>query len=168
MALKSKSVLAKGEKGKAKAPTVPKPAKAPKAVHTEEEWSSEDEDEENGGVSEKGMQRLMELVDEEDLDAFERAQLADEEDEEGEKEEEGESEEDDQEGLEELDSGEVDEDASMDDDEDSDDDEGEEEDQDDQANVRHDPSIDGNAQEAAGRHDSRRGGRPRCCCGRRP
>lgn len=57
----------------------------------EQDWESEDdedEDEDNGGVSEAGMKRLMELVGEEDLDEYERAQLVDEDDEDDDEDEE--------------------------------------------------------------------------------
>jgi rRNA-processing protein EBP2 len=113
-----------GDKGKAKA--TPKTAvdSVTTANDDESEWSSEDEDEENGGVSEKGMQRLMELVGEEDLDEVERARLgmeSDEDEEEDGEEVEGESG-DEEEGGSEMDdeSDEEDEDEEEDDDEEED------------------------------------------------
>lgn len=80
MAIQSKKEARKGkEKSLAKATAgLSKPTKVPPSSLDEEDdsdWESEDEDEENGGVSEKGMKRLMELVGEEDLDEVEKAQL---------------------------------------------------------------------------------------------
>lgn len=86
----SKKEARKAAKGQVKAATsIPAPKKSAlkqPVVEAEEsgdeqDWESEDneeEDEENGGVSEAGMKRLMELVGEEDLDEYERAQLVDE------------------------------------------------------------------------------------------
>ncbi|GFZ45146.1 hypothetical protein JCM24511_02872 [Saitozyma sp. JCM 24511] len=121
-------------KGKGKLVTaVPAPkTKLPVAEveDDESEWSSEDEDPENGGVSEKGMMRLMELVGEEDLDEMELAQLAgatdedeDEEDEEDEDAEGLEEEEDEEDEDEEVEGAEALEDESDDEDEDAEDDE---------------------------------------------
>jgi len=99
----SKKDLRKSVKGKTKAETVPVKAVSQEIEDDESEWSDEDEDEENGGVSEKGMKRLMELVGEEDLDEYEAGMLAaqdgDEEDEDDDDEEEDDDEE--MEGLEE-------------------------------------------------------------------
>ena len=103
----SKKDLRKSVKGKTKA--IPSPAKAssPDIEVDEEgsEWSDEDEDEENGGVSEKGMQRLMALVGEGDLDEYEMELLAaqDGEDEDDEEEDDDDEEEDEDEDMEDLD-----------------------------------------------------------------
>ncbi|WWC62511.1 uncharacterized protein I303_105107 [Kwoniella dejecticola CBS 10117] len=63
-------------KGKAKEEVI-KPSKAPKVVEEESEEADEDssENEDDYGISEEGMKRLMELVDPEDLDEFEKALL---------------------------------------------------------------------------------------------
>jgi hypothetical protein len=92
----SKKDLRKSVKGKTKAEPVPSKVKAstPDVENDESEWSDEDEDEENGGVSEKGMKRLMELVGEEDLDEYEAGVLAAQDGEEDEDEEEDEEDED--------------------------------------------------------------------------
>ena len=90
----SKKDLRKSVKGKTKAETVPVKAVVPEIEDDESEWSDEDEDEENGGVSEKGMKRLMELVGEEDLDEDEMRILAAQGGEEEDDEEEDEDEED--------------------------------------------------------------------------
>lgn len=117
MASLSKKEVRKSSKGKDKATAVKASTKPVAEEVEEEEVSSEDgtdEDEENGGVSEKGMRRLMELVGEEDLDEFERARLGAEGDEAGE----GES--DEEEGEEEEGEGE---DGEFDEDEDEEDEE---------------------------------------------
>lgn len=99
----SKKDLRKSVKGKTKAETVPVKAVAPEIEDDESEWSDEDEDEENGGVSEKGMKRLMELVGEEDLDEYEAGLLAAQDGDEDDEEDHDEEDEDDEEmeGLEE-------------------------------------------------------------------
>lgn len=135
MAIQSKKAArkAKPTQNTAPAKVAGKKAAVQETQDSSEEWSSEDEDPENGGVSEKGMKRLMQLVDEGDLDEFEIGKLAemaqdsDEEDEgsdEGEEGSEGEglSDDEDVEGLE----GEEDDDDEEDE-EDDEDSEGEEE-----------------------------------------
>lgn len=101
----SKKDLRKSVKGKTKAESVPVKAVSPEIEDDESEWSDEDEDEENGGVSEKGMKRLMELVGEEDLDEYEAGLLAAQDGEEDEDDDEDDDEEDEDdeemEGLEE-------------------------------------------------------------------
>lgn len=102
----SKKDLRKSVKGKTKAETVPVKAVSQEIEDDESEWSDEDEDEENGGVSEKGMKRLMELVGEEDLDEYEAGLLAaqdgDEDEDEGDDDEDDEEDEDDDEEMEGL------------------------------------------------------------------
>ena len=83
-------------KGSAKKATPAAPA-AEASDEEESEWESENEDEENGGISEKGMQRLMALVNEQDLDDLEKAQLVEEDVEEDESDDEEVSGEDDEE-----------------------------------------------------------------------
>jgi rRNA-processing protein EBP2 len=100
----SKKDLRKSVKGKTKA--IPSSAKASSpdiGIDEEEsEWSDEDEDEENGGVSEKGMKRLMELVDEEDLDEYEMGLLAGQDGEDEDEDDEEEDDEDEDEDMEDL------------------------------------------------------------------
>ena len=112
MVTMSKKETRVAQKGKSKA--LPAPPKSvlretvPVTETAEEDWASEEEDEESGGVSERGIQRLMELVGEEDLNDMERATLAlgeegsDDEDEDEGDEDEDEGDEDEDEGDEDV------------------------------------------------------------------
>ncbi|WWC70719.1 uncharacterized protein I206_104670 [Kwoniella pini CBS 10737] len=113
----------KVSKGKGKEEAI-KSTKIPKQAEREQEDDDEDssENEDDYGISEEGMKRLMELVDPEDLDEFEKALLGGDEDGEDAEEEEDDEDEDDED--EELLSGEeaLSDEDSEDDDEDEDED----------------------------------------------
>lgn len=120
----AKSAVKPSPKGKGKQKAVaPKPAKVPSPepepesddeevieeddeveIGEDGEESSEydsDEDSENGGVSERGMARLMELVGPEDLEEYELAQLAGEDEEDEDEDEDEEDDDDEEEGSDE-------------------------------------------------------------------
>ncbi|WWC88714.1 uncharacterized protein L201_003627 [Kwoniella dendrophila CBS 6074] len=108
----------KAEKGKGKEQVVK--SKAPKVSEADEDEQDSSENEDDYGVSEEGIKRLMELVDPEDLDEFERALLGGSDDDEEEDDEEEDEEDDDEEDEEMVSGEEALSDEESDDDEDDD------------------------------------------------